>query len=247
VLVVVAAVAVYVVVVLLGDEPAQGPSPSSPVATTSAPGSPSTSPVPDARAVSVESLLRPDTVPVETLYGDLDGDGIEEIVLQAVSREPAPGTLVPQPFLDVFALRDGEVVNVLDATGPAPPGADRSEPMIQTGDLAGAQQVDFLEVVAFREGEPPSLVAGVLVLGATAGPLSVWVVSMEDGGFVTEFFQATTRGGLLSVDARTLLLTTGRYRPTDPGCCPSRIEHQRIGADPATGEIGVLSRRLERP
>lgn len=205
-----------------------------------------TIPLPDARDVPVESLLRPGAVQIRTVYGDLDGDGIEEIVLHSVAREPAPGSVVPQPFLDVFAFRDGDFVWVFDATGPAPDGAEHPEAMIRSDDPFVAQQVDFLELVEFRPFLPPSLVVGVVVIGASVGPLDVWVLALGADGLVTEFFEATQRGGRLTLDDFTLLLETGRYAPADPGCCPSRIERQRIGVDPATGRIAILSRTFER-
>lgn len=194
----------------------------------------------------MESLLRPGTEEVRTVYGDLDGDGIEEIVVHSVARGPGPGSIVPQPFLDVFAFRGSGFVTVFDATGPAPDGVDHPATLIRSDDPFVAQQVEFLELVEFRPERPPSLVAGVVVIGASTGPLSLWVLAMDAEGFVTEFFETTQRGGIITEDGATVLLDTGRYAPADPGCCPSRIEHQRIGLDPATGAIAILERTFER-
>jgi hypothetical protein len=40
----------------------------------------------------------------------------------------------------------------------------------------------------------------------------------------------------------TLRLQTPSFRPSDPACCPSRIEHQTIGFDDASGTVKVLER-----
>src|SRR4051794_33838414 len=62
---------------------------------------PTTSGGNDPRAVPLRTLLRPGTRPLRALYGDLSGDGVEDIVVAAVDRTPPPGTAIAQAYLDV--------------------------------------------------------------------------------------------------------------------------------------------------
>jgi hypothetical protein len=200
---------------------------------------------PDARAVPVESLLRADTVAIDALYRDLDGDGVEEIVL--VSRSTTATDGLPRPFLDVYAWTGAAFQNVLDATEGAPVGEPEAPLLMLGGEIGGINQVvQFVDLIDFFVDGTPQLVVGILNVGASAGPLEIWVISGVPGAegaasFQTEFYEATTRGGELTREADRLLLDTGAYAPNDPGCCPSRIEHQVIGL--LEGEsIGILER-----
>jgi len=176
------------------------------------------------------------------LYGDLDGDGNEEIVVASRKRVVPPGAFLPQQFLDVFGFDGSSYVRVFAATEGAPPGHGAPDQMIATPrPVAVSQQIDFLELVDFRRDRSPEVAVGILTIGAAAGPLDVWVVS-ADRGWRTELFEATQSDGRLAVVGNRLLLDTGSYAPSDPQCCPSRIEHQVIGFDRATGRITILRR-----
>ena len=221
--------------------PTSGPSPTGPTTTTG----PSPSVPPDPHSVPVGSLLRRGTRPLRVLYGDLDGDGTDDIVVAAVRRHPPPGTAIAQAYLDVF-LGDGDGTwpRAWEATGPAPPG-DPAAPVTvvqDSGDLPPAQQLDFVAIVDMRGDGSAELAAGVLNIGAGPGPLDVWVIGFGPDGPVTEFWEETVMGGILVAAGDRLRLQTPDFGPNDPACCPSRIEHQTIGFDPARGRVAVLER-----
>jgi hypothetical protein len=192
--------------------------------------------------------VREGAEPVTTRYSDLDGDGLEEVVISSVSKTPNEFGL-PTPYLEVFAYRDDGWGRVFDATGHAPPGRGAPEHMLERveTDLAVAQSVQVLELVDFAGDGNPEIVVAIASAGATAGPLELWVVSMRsDGSLATEFYQSTARGGLLDVIGDTLRFEFRVYLRRDPGCCPSLIETQTIGFDPSTGRIEALERTRER-
>jgi len=208
---------------------------------------PTTPAVPDPRGVPVSTLLRPGTSEVRTLYGDLNGDGVEEIVVAARRTTPPPGAVLAQGYLDVFSWNGRAFARVFAATKGAPQGGDVPATMIQVPRAEQvSQEMQFLALVGFRTGGPPDLALGILNVGAGAGPLDVWVVSMDAGGFHTEFFEETVSGGILTTSGSALQLDTPNFAPSDPHCCPSRIERQEIGLDPASGAITVLRRTFTR-
>lgn len=195
-----------------------------------------------------ESLVRGGAQPVAVRYGDLDGEGVEEVVLSSASRKPNQFGL-PTPYLEVFAHRSDRWQRVFDATGDAPPGADAPDRMLEPAepDVAVAQAVDLIEMIDFAGDGSSEIVAAIINAGAATGPMELWVVSMGSGdAFATEFYESTARGGLLDVLGNTLRFEFGVYRRRDPGCCPSVIETQTIGFDRSTGRIEVLERTRER-
>jgi hypothetical protein len=199
------------------------------------PGPPPPAPPPD-------RLVRPGATPVETVAGDLDGDGVEEVVISSASA--ATDDLgITTPYLEVFDVRDVRWARVFDATGSAPAGGGAPPHMLAA---AGAgfvgQSVQTLEVVDFAGDGRPEMVVGIANFGATAGPLELWIVSMGDGGgLATELYRATERGGEIRVEGDRLRFAYGVYRGPDPGCCPSQRAVETIGWD---GEgIAVIALR----
>ncbi len=221
----------------VATSPSPSPSASVPPATTPA--------APDPRSVPVDSLLRPGTTIVRALYGDLDGDGTEEIVLASRDATPPPGAFLAQGYLDVFVW-DGRVfARTFGATEGAPPGGGSKAPglMLQRPDpVAVSQEIDFLALVDLEGDGSAELGVGILNIGAGPGPLDVWVISMPSGSLRTEFYEETVSGGILTSAGDSLRLVTPSYEPTDPACCPSRIEYQTIGFDPVSGRVKVVSR-----
>src|SRR5262249_12842395 len=149
---------------------------------------PSTSaPVPDPRSVPVRSLLRPGTKPVRVVYGDLDGDGVEDI---AVSSAATHGkTVIPQSYLDVFLFDgNGGWTRSWEATGPAPPGVVGSPAtvLLPPGSSGTSQQVDALGLVDTAGDGSPELAVGGLNIGAGPGALDVWGVSVQPGRAPTQ-------------------------------------------------------------
>lgn len=189
-----------------------------------------------------ERLVRPGATPVETVAGDLDGDGVEEVMISSASVA-ADDLGIATPYLEVFDVRDGRWGRVFDATGSAPPGGGAPPHMLAA---AGAgfvgQSVQALEVVDFAGDGQPEMVVGIANFGATAGPLELWIVSMGDGGgLTTELYRATARGGEIRVEGDLLRFAYGVYRGRDPGCCPSRRAVETIGWDGE--EIAVIALR----
>jgi hypothetical protein len=200
------------------------------------PGRPPAAPPP-------QRLVRQGATPVDAVVGDLDADGVQEVVVSSVSDQP--GDLgIGIPYLEVFDVRGAQWTRVFDATGSAPPGAGAPAEMLAGADGFVGQSVRTLEVVDFAGDDRPELVVGIASFGATAGPVELWVVSMtETGGLTTELYRATERGGEIAIEGDRLRLEYGVYRKGDPGCCPSLRAVETIGWDPAAGSIEVLARR----
>jgi hypothetical protein len=192
------------------------------------------------------TLVRQGAESVAIRYGDLDGDGVEEVVLSSASRK-ANDLGLPTPYLEVFEYRQGGWRRIFDATVAAPRGSGILGRMLEPADAGFTQSVHVLDLVDFASDGSSEIVAAIASAGATAGPLELWVVSLRaDGTFATEFYESSSRGGLLDVLGDTLRFEFGVYRKRDPGCCPSLIETQTIGFDPSTGRIEVLERTRER-
>jgi hypothetical protein len=179
---------------------------------------------------------------VRVLYGDLDGDGVQDIVVASVAGQ-STGSL-PQAYVDVFLYHgNGTWKRGWAATGPAPAGVDGAPAsVLERGPSALGQQVDFLALVDTRGDGTPELGIGVLNVGAGPGPLDVWVIGFGPGGPSTEFWEQTMQGGVLLAAGNTLQLQAPSFGPDDPSCCPSRIEHQTIGFDPGADAVRVLHR-----
>jgi len=195
---------------------------------------------------SSESLVRTGAHPVEARTGDLDGDGLPEIVISSVSETTSQFGL-PTPYLEVFAQRDGEWRRVFDASADSPAGEGAPEVMLQpaTEGFANPQTVEVLELVDFAGDGSKEIVTAISNVGATAGPLELWVVSMREE-LRTEYYLRTERGGNVSVQPDRVTIEFGVYRRKDPGCCPSILEMRMIGHDPASDGIVTLERERRR-
>jgi len=219
--------------------PTTGPTTTAPTTEPSPPG-PS-----DPRSVPLGSLLRPGTRPLRALYGDLDGNDTDDIVLASVQRKPPPGTAIAQAYLDVFlGTGDGEWPKAWEATGAAPPGDPAAPAFVLQPSLGvpPSQQLDFASILDMRGDGSSELALGVLNVGAGPGPLDVWVIGFGPEGPSNEFWEGTVQGGVLVTAGDELKLQTPSFEPSDPACCPSRIEHQTIGFDPEAGRVAVLER-----
>jgi hypothetical protein len=192
---------------------------------------------------SPAALVGPGRRPVSVVSADLDGDATREVAVVSTVRA---GPELPAQDLQVFALREEEWREVLDGRGPAPPGAGAPPVMLAEEGAFAAQTIDVLETVRIRPGRGAQLVVAVASFGASAGPLELWVISWDGASFRTEYYDATERGGRVTVGPQTIDLEFGVYRARDPGCCPSRIERHTIGWDEGAGRVGVLERRRER-
>lgn len=196
---------------------------------------------------TADDLVRPGARAVGQVAGDLDGDGIEEIVVSSVSTDTDEFGLAT-PFLEVFDVRGERWVRVFDATGAAPAGAGAPpEMLVASEDGFVSQSVQTLELVDFATDGRPEVVAGIANAGATAGPLELWILSMgPEGELVTELYRATARGGEILVEGARLRFEFAVYRKRDPGCCPSFRAVQTIGWSLASEGIEVLSQRRFR-
>jgi hypothetical protein len=176
---------------------------------------------------------------------DLDGDGRPELAVASVTRR---GDGLGAPHLEVFRPADRGWTRAFDAEGPAPPGVGGAPPrMISPAEGFVAQSVHVLET-AELDGQPGSeLVTAIASAGATAGPLELWILTVDRSGrFRTAFYQGTARGGRVTVEGNWVRFEVPIYRRNDPGCCPSFLEHRTIGFDPQSGRIRVVERRRER-
>jgi hypothetical protein len=218
-------------------------SPSAPVSSSPAGPGPTSEPAaPDPRSVAVDTLLRPGTRELKVLYGDLDGDGVEDIVLASVEAHPPSGAVMAQTYLDAYRYDGRGWPRAWEATEPAPPGNPEAPDSVLARPDAGSvsQQLEFLSLIDMAGDGSADLVVGVLNVGAGPGPLDVWAIAFGPEGAVNEFSESTVSGGVLVAAGDQLRLQTPSYRPSDPACCPSRIEHQTIGFDPAAGKVRVL-------
>ena len=195
-----------------------------------------------------DQLVRDGARPVTVRRGDLDGDDVGEVAVASVSAQTNTFGL-PTPYLEVFAYRDGEWRRIFDASGHAPPGEGTPPAMLEEADaeFAVGQSVELLEIVDLAHDGAAEIVVAVSNVGATSGPLELWIVEMNaSGGLETGFYERTERGGRVAVSGDRVVIEFGVYRMKDPGCCPSSVEVQTIGFDPATGTVGILERERER-
>ena len=176
----------------------------------------------------------------------MDADGSDELVVLSVSEAQTTFGL-PTPYLEVFDYREDQWRRVFDATGNAPGGAGAPSVMLlpATEGFASPQTVEVLELVDFAGDGAVEMVAAIANVGATAGPLELWITSM-DGEPRTEYYIRTDRGGSVGVEGDRVTLEFGVYRRRDPGCCPSILERRTIGHDPASGAIVTLERDRRR-
>lgn len=196
-------------------------------------------------------LVREGARPSVVKRGDLDGDGTPELVVASISSSPNTFGL-PTPYLEVFAETEEGWRRIFDASGNAPAGEGAPSSMLVPADdeLAVGQAVEVLDVVDLAGDGSSELVAAISNIGATAGPLELWIASMSRGDLTTEYYMRTDRGGKVAVTGDRVAIEFGVYRKRDPGCCPSSFEVRSIGYDPETGSISVLERertRLEAP
>jgi hypothetical protein len=189
------------------------------------------------------STLVPDGArPTAIRLGNIDRDAPREAVVASVSSTPGASG-IPPPHLEAFDPRSGGWRRVLDGGGPAPPGPPGTPERILRGDGGFvAQSIPVVELVDFEGDGAREIVVAVASAGATSGPVELWIMS-ADGDFRTKFYEATERGGEVTVDGGRLTFEFPVYRRGDPGCCPSRLETQTIGFDPGAGRIEVLERR----
>jgi hypothetical protein len=198
----------------------------------------------DAEPPPAASLVREGTKPAVVRSGDLDGDGVAEVVVASVGEESGPSGF-GAPYLEVFAAEDDRWMRVFDGATQAPPGSGTPETMLQpqTGEFAVGQAVDVLELADLDGDGSLELVAAVATFGASAGPVELWIVEMTQArDFRTEFYMSTERGGQVAVDEDRVSIEFGVYRKNDPGCCPSSFEVRTIGHDPDQDAIVVLER-----
>ncbi|MFL5799223.1 MAG: hypothetical protein ACJ77A_14985 [Actinomycetota bacterium] len=219
--------------------------PASPSAEPSLPASASpsaTPPAPDPRSIDIQTLLRPGTQVLHVIYGDVDGDGVDDLVLASAVAEPPPGALMAQSYLDVFRYDGQGWPRAWEATEPAPPGNPDSPASVlaEPEPAAVSQQIDFLNLIDMAHDGSAELAVGILNVGAGPGPLDVWVIGFGPEGAVNDFSESTTAGGVLVAAGDQVKLQAPDFQPGDPACCPSRIDHQTIGFDAAKGRVRVL-------
>jgi len=199
-------------------------------------------PLPDPHAVPTSELLRPETHLKERIYGDLDGVKPDEIVVWSESDRPEG--LRPQPYVDIFSWSNGKWTRVADLTTRNGSTGKPVVPLAKNNGYLGAPLISYLEPIDFAKDRIPELVVGTLAGGATGGPLHISVLSLASGHLERLFDQSTIRAGELHTKGNEVTLVTGVYKPSDPGCCPSRIKTEVLGW--REGEVQVLSTTYSR-
>lgn len=167
-----------------------------------------------------------------------------ELVVASVSETPNTFGL-PTPYLEVFALRDDAWRRVFDASGNAPAGEGTPDAMLEAANEAFAvgQSVELLELVDLAHDGTSDVIAAISNVGATAGPLELWIVSMDAGGALhADYYMRTERGGKVAINGDRVAIEFGVYKRKDPGCCPSSFEVRTIGYDPDQDAIVELNR-----
>jgi hypothetical protein len=188
----------------------------------------SQTPTPTRRNGDVSFTIRSGTKLVRSIRADMDGDGIDEVAVWSQAQAAPEGSTLRQSYVDVYSLHEGKTTKVFDAADSAVP----VDPKYVN------QQVQFFQFVTFAG--KPDLVLGVLNQGASAGPLDIWVWSWGSPALKEEFRYSTTVDGNLSAAGDQLRLDTGSYKPADPMCCPSGMDHIVIGE--TQGKIGIVSK-----
>lgn len=234
-LLVLLAVAAYVVAGALDREPALRPAAAEAEPTEAREEDPTPSPPPVARSVDLDSLLRPGTEQEKVAYLQMDGKGPQEIAQVSAEHK---GDVFAQRYLDIYSWNGTKWRRVFDATRYRPPAADDTVlPFGDPGGLGG-RSVDFLRGIDFHGDDSHELAIGISTYGASSGPMEIFVLSKVGNRVRTEFTEVTERGGKLSKDGKTLVLATGEYLPSDAMCCPSFMKRTVIGA--AGGELRYL-------
>jgi hypothetical protein len=167
----------------------------------------SSSPLPDARAVAISSLLRPGTKAKTVLYGDLDGALPEEIVIW--STDGGAGDVAPdQPYIDIFGWRDGKWASIFDATALP----DEAAPIIALPprELANRELVSLLSLVDFQQDGSPEVVISVNHQGGNTESLTLWVLSAS-GSSITIEFKSQDVLGTATVEGTEVLLMAHPY------------------------------------
>jgi len=180
------------------------------------------------------------------MYADLNGDGIKEIILSSHAKT---GTAIGghQPFLDVWSYTGQQFQRVFDGTVFTPQIKGAPDALIASSQDVASQEVSWLDIVDFQDDGTPELVAGITSFGASIGPMDAWALSIGSSGFEAEFYEQTTQGGTLARDGNTEKLETPFFRPSDPLCCPSKIEHQVIAWNASDQKIEVTSTKFTKP
>jgi serine/threonine protein kinase len=225
-----------------GVSSAPTPTPSGPSHSSSPVPSPSGAPSSgvDARSVPLSRLLRQGARALTAQYGDMDGDGIEEIALESESRF-GPSYARPE-FLDLFKYFDGAWQRIWAASEDSLPhdGGVAGVPALPTG--IGVRDLHFVD--PFGNGREDLLFTTGVVEG-TDHSGEVWIASLSSTNKVsTAFYESVPGIGDVTIDGSTVLVDTDLYSKHDANCCPSEEEHQVVGDD-GTGTIRVLSRHYD--
>ncbi|MFL5799236.1 MAG: serine/threonine-protein kinase [Actinomycetota bacterium] len=222
------------------QSPRATPTPSPDATTPSPTPSPNPTPTVVASAVPLDSLLRDGARDLAAKYGDMDGDGIDEIALESESKF-GPRYARPE-YLDLFKYLDGAWQRIWAASEEslAHDGGVAGAPALPDG--RGVYQLQFVEALSSGTEE---LLFTTGALEGTDHSGEVWLASLGPGDALTTAFYEHVPGlGKVAVNGDKVHVDTGLYTKYDPNCCPSEEEHQIIGDD-GTGRIRVLSRTYD--
>ena len=200
------------------------------------PTEPASSPLtPSAEAVDVEDLIRTNARIERVLYGDLDEEPPDEILVHSTSPSEDGSTT----YVEVFAWNGPGWARVFDAseTQYLPDGTPFT-PVPQN------DQVDHIVgpvgLVDFHSDGAPEIVLAVTAVDTFGGPLTVYVLRWDGADIIALHTETTTRGGTVTLLGTSVRIVTGHYEDSDPLCCPSGEERIVIGG----WDIGVIERSV---
>ena len=176
----------------------------------------------------VASLARPGASVVRVVCVTRAGDAPIAAVQEHAAASPGPEP--PTAYVELFT-KGPQGWGLLVDLSKYPPG----RPLVGEP----GQIVETLIPLDFDGDGTDSLVLGVQVVAASAGPLEVSVLSFRGVDVAVDFQEGTDTGGVLTVEGRFLVLETGLLGG-NPRCCPSAIRRQRIGWNPTTKRVEVL-------
>lgn len=199
---------------------------------------------PDPRSIDVQGFLDPGFRLVSTLYGDLDGDGVQEIVVHAV--KPVGDGPAKDQVVDVLAWSNDEWTTLFagDAAPLGASGMDVPDAVLRPATRHSGQWIDLLRLVDVDMDTHSDLVLSVGSFGASEGPTELWVISFADTSPRALFYEASTIGGSVSVRGSSLIFSTDFYAASDPPCCPSAGNMQTIRWDQDGGRLVIAHQSI---
>ena len=161
---------------------------------------------------------------VKTMYPDLDGDGVEDIV--ALSKRPTGG-VVRQPYVRAYIWHEGDWRTAFNPLLYPPEGEGATAEFLIQVDETDAQNVSILETVDVDGDGADELVFGTRSLEGDR-IVRVWVLEFPERNAMVKYFvevagDASLVGGRILID--------GTVRDAIEDCCPSTQGEYTVSFD----------------